>query len=112
MSVNKMQLFSGQFLVALPAFRFPPRAFPLGRWDGSGTETGTDAKSQSPVFTGLGTMLRLYTPKVPPSPLGPRPPFPKPAAGENPNQIHSRPGPKIGHSVFGPSLAAALFTVF
>jgi hypothetical protein len=40
-----------------------------GRWDGRGTLSGTDKNSKSLVFTGLGTVGRLYTPKAPPSPM-------------------------------------------
>ena len=46
----------------------------LGRWDGTGTDGGTDAKSKSLGFIGLGTMGRLYTPKAPLRPD--RPPSP------------------------------------
>ena len=39
-----------------------------GGWDGTGTDSGTDAKSKPLGFNGLGTMGRLYSPKGPLSP--------------------------------------------
>jgi hypothetical protein len=49
----------------VPLSRGPAAFLVMGRWDAPGTDGGTDAKSKSAVFTGLGTMGRLYTPKTP-----------------------------------------------
>jgi hypothetical protein len=57
----------GAFLPSARAVRAAPSSRPTGRLrDASGTNPGTDAKSRSPMFTGLGTMGRLYTPNIPP----------------------------------------------
>src|SRR5437016_1112270 len=48
----------------------PPRPLPRPlRVLRLGTAAGTGRKSESPMFTGLGTALRLFTPETHPHPL-------------------------------------------